>query len=713
MFTVMIRGDGKKGGIQLLDELFRPSVLAVIGASEKPGKVGRVVLENILSSAYKGNVFPVNPSYEKVFDLPCYPSVSALPEAPQLAVIIIPAPAVQAVLEECGSMGVKAAVIISAGFKESGLEGYRRETELRQAAERLGIDVLGPNCLGIADTNTPLNATFASRAPLPGKVAFMSQSGALGTAVLGWSEENHLGFSRFISLGNKMDLNESDMLEALEGDTNTTVIAAYLEGVSEGERFLEVTARLSRSKPVIIFKAGVTGAGARAVSSHTGTLAGSENAYIAAFRTCGAVRADTVQGLFMLAQAFSLQPPPAGPRVCMVTNAGGPGIIASDALERAGLTLASLGEETTQYLNENLPEAASVYNPVDILGDAGADRYRLAVEGVLADSGVDALLVILTPQAMTRASEVARAVAECAGGVGKTVFAVFMGGREVREAEDILRNAGIPNFRFPEEAVATLSSMKDYNDFLSRPRRTQVRFDVDRGKVGEIFASIRGQQRNELVEVEAREILEAYGLAVARTLLATNLEECMKAGQEIGYPVVVKIASPQILHKTDVGGVVVGINNPDELISAYEQVTANARKFFPQADIWGVLVQEMLPPSRELILGMNRDSQFGPLLMIGLGGIYVEVFKDVSFRLAPVSEEDVMDMLRELKSYWLLQGARGEPPADIDAVIESMLRISQLVTDFTEIIEVDVNPLRVLEDGKGCLAADARIVLEE
>ena len=672
-----------------------------------------MVLENILASGYKGKVFPVNPSHTEILSLPCYPSVADLPETPELAVIIVPAPAVQEVLEQCGARGVKAAAIISAGFKESGREGYRRETELRQAAERLGMAVLGPNCLGVADTNTPLNATFATKAPLPGKVAFMSQSGALCTAVLGWSEENHLGFSRFISLGNKMDLNESDMLEALENDVNTSVIAAYLEGISDGERFLKVTTRVSRSKPVIIFKAGVTQAGARAVSSHTGTLAGSENAYTAAFSASGALRAEKVEDLFMLALGFSAQPPPAGPKVCVVTNAGGPGIIASDALERAGLTLAGLSQETTRNLRENLPEAASVYNPVDVLGDAGSDRYRLAITAALADPGVDALMIVLTPQAMTKATDTARVVAECAGGAAKTVFAVFMGGSEVNEAEDIMREAGIPNFQFPEEAVGTLRSMKAYTDFLSRPRQTHVRFNVDRQKVRDIFEKIRGQNRRELVEVEARDVLDAYGLPVARTILATNLEECIKAGREIGYPVVIKIASPQILHKTDVGGVVVGIENTDELISAYERVTANARKFFPQADIWGVLVQEMLPPSRELILGMNRDSQFGPLLMTGLGGVYVEVLKDVSFRLAPVSEEDVLDMLRELKSYWLLKGARGEPPADIDAVIESMLRVSQLVTDFPEITELDINPLRVLEDGKGCLAADARIVLEE
>jgi acetate---CoA ligase (ADP-forming) len=702
-----------KGDFKLLEKLFHPSSIAVIGASETSGKVGRVVLENIVSSGFGGKLFPVNPSHTEVLSLPCYSSIAELPETPDLAIIIIPAAAVQEAMKQCGTRGVKAAVIISAGFKESGREGYRRESELYKIAQQYGIRVLGPNCLGLADTHTPMNATFATRAPLQGKIAFMSQSGALCTAVLGWSEEDHMGFSRFISLGNKMDLNESDLLEELEKDDNTSVITAYLEGVADGGRFLDITSRVSKSKPVIIFKAGVTQAGARAVSSHTGTLAGSENAYTAAFRKCGALRADTVENLFMLSKGLAAQPPPRGSRIAVITNAGGPGIIASDALERSGLTLATLGEQTTRQLRENLPEAASVYNPVDVLGDAGADRYRLAITAVLGDPNVDAILVMLTPQAITRPSEVASALVESTHGTDKTVLAVFMGGPEVSEAEEIMRTDGIPNFQYPEQAVNTLRSMKSYTDFISRPKDTRIRFEVDKGKVHETFDAVRKQERKELVEVEAQKILEAYGLPVARTRLATNLEECIKAARKIGYPVVAKIASPQIMHKTDVGGVVVGIATTDDLIAAYEKITANARKFVPQANIWGVLVQEMLPASRELILGMNRDTQFGPLLMAGLGGIYVEVLKDVSFRLAPLSEEEAREMLHELKSYWLLRGTRGESPADIPAVVESMMRVSQLVMDFPEINELDINPLRVLEEGKGCLAADARIVLEE
>jgi acetyl coenzyme A synthetase (ADP forming)-like protein len=645
--------------------------------------------------------------------LRCFSSINELPETPDLAIIIIPPKQVKDVLEQCAERGIKGAVIITAGFKEVGLEGYRRENELSAIVKQNGIRVLGPNCLGVADTYTPFNGTFATRAPSKGKVAFMSQSGALGTAVLGWSEDNGLGFSDFISLGNKMDLNESDFLEALENDGHTKVIVAYLEGVVDGDRFLDVTKRVSRSKPVIIFKAGITQAGARAVSSHTGTLAGSENAYEAAFKKCGAIRANTVEDLFMIARGFASQSPPRGDRVAVVTNAGGPGIITSDALERGGLRLAQFQDDTGRELRKILPPASSVYNPVDVLGDADPDRYKIAIQTVLKDPGIDALLVILTPQAMTKADAVASAVIESTRGVNITVLSIFMGGREVSGAAKLLDEAGIPNFEFPEEAVDTLSCMTSYTDFLNRPRDTRVRFQVDKGKTEQIFNEIRKKNRKELVEVEAQQVLSAYGIAVARTILATNIEECVKAGREIGYPVVAKIASPQILHKTDVGGVVVDINNSDELISAYEKITGNAQRIVPDANIWGIVVQEMLPESRELIIGMNRDSQFGPLLMVGLGGIYVEVLKDVSFRLAPIGEEEAREMLQELKSYWLLQGARGQKPADIDAVIEILLRVSQLVTDFSNISELDINPLRVMDDGKGCLAADARIVLGE
>lgn len=694
-----------------LEALFNPRSVVVVGASPSQGKVGRVLLENILNSGFPGKVYAVNPKHQEVLGVPCYPSLKEIPEVPQMAVIAVPAPQVEKILEDCGYKGVEAAVIISAGFKEMGGEGYERENSLRDTAKRFGIRVLGPNCLGLADTYTPLNATFAAYPPPRGNVAFISQSGALCTAALSWASEVRFGFSRFVSLGNKMDLDENDLLEALLHDENTKVIAAYLEGITNGDRFLEVAAAVTREKPVIVFKAGTTQAGARAVSSHTGTLAGSEKAYTAAFQKCGILRAETAEELFQLSRGFVLRRPPEGDRVAVVTNAGGPGIITSDAVEKGGLHLASFSEKTIEVLREKLPPAANIYNPVDVLGDAGDDRYDTALGAVLEDPGVESVVVILTPQAMTKVRETAEVVARHASRTHKTVLAVFMGGSEAEEAEEILRAGGVPNFRFPEEAVGVLTRMREYARFRARRPSSPSEFPVEREKVRNILERLTSKGRRELVEVESNEILKAYGIPVARSMLATNLEECIRAGRTIGYPVVAKIASPHILHKTDVGGVVVNISNTDELINAYERINANVRRLFPDAEIWGILVQEMLPPSKELIIGMNRDPNFGPLVMVGLGGIFVEVLKDVSFRLAPLSQEEAGEMLQELKSYWLLKGIRGEPQSDIEAAIEVILRVSQLACDFPQIAEMDINPLRVMEKGMGCIAVDARFVL--
>jgi acetyltransferase len=509
-----------------------------------------------------------------------------------------------------------------------------------------------------------------------------------------------------------MDLDESHILEALEEDDNTAVVAAYLEGIADGSRFLRVASSITKRKPVIVFKAGTTQAGARAVSSHTGTLAGSERAYVAAFRKCGILRAETVEELFQLSRGFAYRRPPGGDRVAIITNAGGPGIITSDAVERSGLHLASFKEETIGKLRAGLPPAANLYNPVDVLGDAREDRYDLALGAVLQDPGVDSAVVILTPQAMTKVRETAAVVARHASNTSKTVLAVFMGGKEAEEAEEILRSGGVPNFRFPEEAVRVLLRMREYARSKEEALSAPLEFAVDREKVRNILENLSSRGRKELVEVESNEILKAYGIPVARSILATNLEECIRAGRSIGYPVVAKIASPHILHKTDVGGVVVNITNTDELINAYERINANVRRLFPDAEIWGILVQEMLPPSKELIIGVNRDPQFGPLVMVGLGGIFVEVLKDVSFRLAPLAREEAWAMLQELKSYWLLKGVRGEPQSDMESAVEVILRVSQLACDFPQIAEMDINPLRVMEKGRGCMAVDARFVLQ-
>jgi len=695
----------------LLDELFKPKSIAIIGASETPGKVGRVVLDNLLRSGFPGDIYPVNTKGDKILGRQAYPSVQAIPRPPEMVVIIVPAQAVPQVLRDSAAAGVKYAVVISAGFKEAGPEGYKLERQLKEIAVETGIRVLGPNCLGLADTETPYNVTFANADPLPGQIAFLSQSGALCTSVLDWSLSIGLGFSKFVSIGNKVDINETTLLEALAMDDNSRVISAYLEGIDDGRKFLEVARSVSRHKPVVIFKSGVTQAGIKAVSSHTGTLAGSEKAYECAFLKTGVVHARSVEDLFQISRVAASQPIPRGHGIAIVTNAGGPGIIAADALEQAGMHLTGLVKATTDYLRANLPAASNIYNPVDVLGDARPERYRLAVQTVVNDPGVDAVMVILTPQAMTNAMETARALVEVDRPPDLTFVTVFMGGDSVQEAERFLTSHSIPNFRFPEEAARAVAALSDYWDFLGTKEGEIASFEVDRAKTNSIFKHVLEEGRPQLADIEAREVFESYGIRTARTKLATNLSEAIEIGRSIGYPVVMKIASPQILHKTDVGGVKLNIQNTDDLIEAYEEITDNARRLMPQASIWGVTVQEMLPPAKEIVVGMSRDPQFGPLVMVGLGGIYVEVLKDVSFRLAPLTSADARRMLTELRSYSLLKGARGEAAADIDAVIEVMLRVSQLVTDFPNINELDINPLRVLEKGKGCLAADARLVL--
>ncbi len=695
----------------MLDELFKPKSIAIIGASETPGKVGRVVLDNLLASGFPGEIYPVNPKADKILDRQAYANVRDIPQAPEMVVIIVPAVAVPQVLRDSAESGVKYAVVISAGFKEAGPEGNKLEKELKNIVAETGIRVLGPNCLGLADTGAPYNVTFANTSPLAGRVAFISQSGALCTSVLDWSLSIGLGFSKFVSIGNKADIDETVILEALAMDDDSRVISAYLEGIDNGRRFLEVARSVSRHKPVVIFKSGVTQAGIKAVSSHTGTLAGSEKAYESAFLKTGVIHARTVEDLFQISRVAASQPIPRGHSVAIVTNAGGPGIIAADALEQAGMHLTGLVKATTDYLRDNLPAASNIYNPVDVLGDARPDRYRLAVQTVVNDPGVDAVLVILTPQAVTNALETAQALVAVDRPPDLTFATVFMGGESVAEAERLLTSHSIPNFRFPEEAARAVAALADYWDFLGSKEGELEHFDADSEKVESIFQHVLGEGRPQLVDIEARDVFECYGIRTARTKLATNLSEAIEIGRSIGYPVVMKIASPQILHKTDVGGVKLNIKNTDELIESYEEITSNARRLMPDANVWGVTVQEMLPPAREMVVGMSRDPQFGPLIMVGLGGIYVEVLKDVSFRLAPLTAADARHMLTELHSYSLLKGARGEAAADIDSVIEVMLRVSQLVTDFPHINELDINPLRVLEKGKGCLAADARLVL--
>ena len=694
-----------------LRNFFCPDSVAVIGASREEEKVGHIILDNIINSGYKGKLFPVNPKADEIHGIKCYPSVLNVPGDIDLAIIVIPAQFVLQVLEECSKKNTKWSIIISAGFKETGIEGAKRERQLIEKAKDYGIRILGPNCLGIIDTKCPINATFSPNMPPMGKIGFISQSGALGTAILDWAKTNKIGFSKFVSLGNKADISENDLFDDWENEKDTEVITAYLEGVKYGREFIRISSKVSKKKPIIVIKSGNTDAGARAVSSHTGTLAGSAKAYEAAFKQAGIIRANTIRDLFNYAKAFSYQPLPKGKKVAIITNAGGPGIMATDECEKSDILLASLEKETIDGLKEFLPEAANFYNPIDILGDALADRYKKTLEVVIKDNNVNAIVMLLTPQAMTQPLKTARAIVEVMENSGKsiTVLTSFMGGSEVEKAVKFLAEKNIPNFDIPEEAIDTLKVMMEHTDWKSRRSFPIEDFNVDKGRVKKIFYQCQSEGRLELGEMEAREILEAYDIRMPKAELACDIDEAKEIAGRIGYPLVLKIVSPNILHKTDVGGVKIGIDNEKELEENYNQILFSVSKYMPDANIRGILVQEFIKDKKETIIGMSEDPQFGPMIMCGLGGIYVEALKDVSFRIAPLSRQVAREMVEEIKSIKLLKGIRGEDPSDIDSIIEIILRVSQLVTDFPEIIEMDINPLFVKKQGEGSIAGDVRI----
>jgi acetyl coenzyme A synthetase (ADP forming)-like protein len=695
----------------VLDMFFDPQAVAVIGASRTAGKLGYSVLHNIIQHGYGGAVYPINPKAGEILGLKCYPSVSAVPGSIDLAVILIPSSFVADALRECGEKGVAGAVIISAGFREVGGEGWQRERELVEIAGHYGMRLIGPNCLGIIDTVTSLNASFAMGMPRPGSIAFMSQSGALCTSVLDMALADNVGFSRFVSLGNKADANEITFVEAWEHDPHTRVIMAYLEGIENGPQFIQAARRVARDKPIIAIKSGTTSAGSRAVSSHTGTLAGSERAYEAAFRQSGVIRALSLQELFDYSVAFARQPLLPNDRIAIITNAGGPGIMATDACERAGLQLASLESDAMEALRGVLPSAASVLNPVDVLGDALADRYKLALEIVAKDPNVGGMLVILTPQVMTRVSETARVVGEIAAGSAKPVFACFMGSDAVQPGIQLLNRFGVPNYVVPERAVAAMAAMSQHRRWRERPPLELERFALDEERIRAVLAQVRASDRVTIGDSEAREILEACGIPTPRTFLARTPDEAAHFADEIGFPVVLKIASPDILHKTDVGGVKLNVTTPNDVRDAFELMVYRAGRYMPDAEVWGCIVQEMVLDGKEVIVGMNRDPHFGPLMMFGLGGIYVEALRDVAFRIAPLERREAREMLGEIRAHNLLRGVRGERRSDLEAVAETLLRLSQLVVDFEEIVEFDINPLTVFDEGRGVMGIDMRLVL--
>jgi acetyl coenzyme A synthetase (ADP forming)-like protein len=695
----------------VLDMFSNPQAVAVIGASREPGKLGHSVLHNIVQHGYQGAIYPINPKADEILGIKCYPSVLVVPGPVDLAVIVIPGKHVATALIECGEKGVKGAIVISAGFREIGPEGWQREREIVAIGKRYAMRLLGPNCLGIIDTISSINASFAMGMPRRGSIAFMSQSGALCTAVLDMALAQEVGFSRFVSLGNKADANEITFVKAWRDDPHSSVIMAYLEGIADGASFMHIARQVSRQKPIIVIKSGATSSGSRAVSSHTGTLAGSERAYEAAFRQCGVIRARSVQDLFDYSIAFARQPLLATDRVAVLTNAGGPGIMAADACEQAGLELASLELETMEVLRRALPMAASVLNPVDLLGDALAERYKMALETILKDPNVGGVIVILTPQAMTQVEDTARIMGELSQKSDRPILGCFMGADAVAPGIRLLNRYRVPNYPVPERAVAAMVAMMRHRRWRERPPVEVETFEADTDRVREVIGRVRAEGRLSIADVEGREIMEAYGIATPATFLARDPDEAVHYAEVIGFPVAVKIASPDILHKTDVGGVSLNITTPSEVRDVFELVMFRVNRYMPEAELWGCVVQEMVVGGKEVIVGMNRDPSFGPLMLFGLGGIYVEALRDLAFRVAPLDRREAREMVGEIRAYNLLRGVRGERPSDVEALVEAVLRLSQLVVDFPQIVEFDINPITVFEEGRGVIGIDMRLVL--
>jgi len=696
-----------------LERFFRPRSVAVIGASRTPGKVGYEIMHNLVAGGYQGRLIPVNPKAERIEGQPCVADLTQLDQPPDLALIVLPAPHVPGAMSQCAAAGVKAVVIISAGFKEVGEDGAKLEAEVVDIARRHRIRVLGPNCLGLIVPGSKLNASFGAELPRAGAIGYVSQSGALLTAILDRAEAAGIGFSNLVSIGNKADIDELDVINALGADPETRVIAGYLESISQGDQFVRKAEQISDLKPIILLKAGGTEAGAKAASSHTGSMVGSESVYDSAFTRAGVMRVNSLSAQFDLAQAFADQPLPAGNRVAVITNAGGAGILAADAIERAGLTFAQLTEATEATLKKRLPPAANIHNPIDVLGDALADRYELALAAALDDANVDIALVLLTPQAMTECDATAEAIVRVSQARGdKPVLAAFMGAAKVAAANAALNAGGVPTYDGPESAVRTIAAMADYVRWKNRPKRVVKLFPVNRHRVERIIDRHLRRGEREIGETESKEILEAYGFVTPKGSIATTAEQAGNIADQIGYPLVMKIWSPDIVHKSDVGGVKVGLNSRQEVIDAFDLMMYRVPKQRPEAKILGVLVQEMVRSGREVILGMNRDPHFGPLMMFGMGGIFVEVLQDVAFYLAPLTAEEARQMLAGTRTYHLLKGVRGQEGVDIDAIAEALQRLSQLVTEFPKIQEMDINPFVVGPPGTTPVAVDVRMSVE-
>ena len=692
----------------MLDRLFSPRSIAVIGASKTVGKVGYLTLSNLVQSGFQGPIVPINSAGGELFGLPVYKQLADYPDPIDLVVIAVPAEMVPAAARDAVAKKAGAVVVVASGFKEAGPEGRALEDELIAICQRGGVRLLGPNCLGVINTAIRMNASFSRRIPQAGSMAIFSQSGALCTAMMDIADERELGVSKAISIGNKADITEVDVLEALAEDEETRVIVGYLEDISDGDRFVKAAEAASSRKPVVILKAGTTAAGTRAAANHTGVLVGKDTAYGAAFKRAGICRADTFDALFDSATALALQPTPKGDRVLIITNSGGSGTISADAVEKAGLTVAPLGEELARQLRRALPDAAFIDNPIDISAAAEPRHYAAAIDIAAAEGSFDAVLIVLAPQYMTEPAATVRAIVAHLD-ENMPVLAAFLGGGDIMPSRQELAAAGLPFYDSPERAVTALKAMHEYGVWQHRPARHVVRFPVNRRRVERIIFRRQRTDRLRLGEVKSKDILKAYGFQILEGRLTTSPEEAMEIARFIGFPVALKVISPSIIHKSDLGGVRLNLGSAQEVADAFDLMMLRINKLAPNAIIGGIYVEKMAEKGLEVIIGMTRDPQFGPMLMFGLGGIFVEVMKDVTFHLAPITENEAAQMLQSTRSYELLQGKRGLKEVDMHAIAVALQRISQLTTDFPQILDLEINPLIVGEMGNEPVVVDARM----
>ena len=698
-----------------LNRIFKPQTVAVIGASNNEGSVGYALISNMIGSGFKGTVYPINYKNKSIYGVRSYAKLSDTRDEIDLAIIATPSATVPELVKECGEYGVGGIVIISAGFMEAGESGQEMSNTILGYAKKYNMRIIGPNCLGFIKPSIKLNASFANKMALPGKIAFISQSGALCTAILDWSVEQNVGFSNFVSIGSMLDVGFHDLIDYFGNDPQTSSIVIYMESITHTRKFMSAARAFARTKPIIVLKAGKSDAGAKVALSHTGTLAGNDIAFDAAFKRAGIISVNTIEELFNAAQALAMQPRPKGRRLAIITNAGGPGVLATDHLIKLGGELAQLSDDTMEKLNNALPAVWSHGNPIDVLGDADAKRYKDATEAVLLDKGVDGVLVILTPQAMTKADEIAAEIVKLVDKYPKPILASWMGEKDVEKGREILETNNIPVYRIPENAVNTFISMHRYTRNIEAlhetPSTIPQSFNPDTDKNHELIKSIMGQKRYVLTEDEAKSVLTNYGIPVTRHELATTEEEVARICKKIGYPVVMKIASEDITHKTDTGGVVLNIRNEVGAIDSYKKIIEATLSAKPDAKIKGVLIEEMVSKKYELIIGSKKDPIFGPIIVFGMGGVAVEVFKDLNVGLPPLNMVLAQRIIEDTRIYRLLKGYRGMKGADIEAIKFLLYKFAYLVMDFPQIKEIDINPYVV--DHTGGVVLDAKIVLDE